>query len=180
LTTPVADWDPRLISTRADAVADGAGVVAAVSEYQPTLAVDTAAGRINQRQQLAIVVDVRGRDRDRERHASPVDDQVPLTGPAAAIHRASPSLRAPFFAGAILESTSSRAWSKAPARSNSNRNATSSRPHTPDRCHSSSRRQHVTPDTPNCAGTARHGNPENNTHKIPSKHRRSSTRNLPG
>jgi hypothetical protein len=180
LTAPVAGRDPRLVSTRADAVADSAGVVAAVSEYQPTLAVDTATGRVDERQQLAIVVDVRGRDRDRERHSSPVDDQVPLTGLAAAIHRASPSLRAPFFAGAILESTSSRASSNPPARSNSNRNETSSRPHTPDRCHSSSRRQHLTPDTPNWAGTARHGNPENNTHKIPSKHRRSSTRNLPG
>jgi hypothetical protein len=45
----------------------------------------------------------------------------------------------------MLESTSSRASSKAPARSSSSRNETSNRRHTPDRCHCSSRRHHVTP-----------------------------------
>ena len=103
----------------------------------------------------------------RQRQSLPVDDQMPLAGGAAAIHRAWPSLRAPFFAGAIEESTSSLASSTAPARSSSTRKETSSRVQTPACCQCLSLRQQVTPETPSSLGTARQGRPEKRTIENP-------------
>ncbi len=80
----------------------------------------------------------------------------------------------------MLASTINRARSRCPRRSNSSTNTASNRSQTPACCHSRNRRQHVTPETPSSAGTAFHGKPVHSTNKIPSKHRRSSRRNLPG
>ena len=71
----------------------------------------------------------------------------------ALINRARPRLGAPFFAWTWLESTTARDHSISPAARNRASSTSCSRSHTPACCHSSRRRQQVTPE-PNRARPA--------------------------
>jgi hypothetical protein len=162
----------------AELVAEPLDVVAAVG---PELARALAAGEqvIDERQQVALLVLVAGGQPDRQRRAGSVDDQVETAAwPAADRAR---DLPAPLLASTNDASTIARDHSIASAASRRCCNRSINPAHTPAFSHSSNRRQHVCPDgRPSSRGNARHGIPNRNTHKIPSKHARSSCRLRPG
>jgi hypothetical protein len=99
---------------------------------------------------------------------------VDLAGGPAAISGVLADSGAPLFAGTIVESISvADQLTRLPSASRRCNRFTNTG-HTPARCHSSKRRQHVFPDgLPGCCGNSRHGMPHLSTVKIPSRHARS-------
>ena len=88
---------------------------------------------------------------------------------------------APFFACTWLESTTARDHSIAPAARNRDSKTVCSCPHTPARCHSSKRRQQVTPDPkPSSRGRCVQAVPVYSTNRIPDNASRSERRFRPG
>jgi hypothetical protein len=100
---------------------------------------------VEQRLEHPAVVDVRRRQRDRERDALPVDEDVVLRSRLALVGRVRADDASPFFAAKLLESRAARVQSMRPAAAKRSSMTWWSRRHTPRRCHSRSRRQHGTP-----------------------------------
>ena len=137
--------------------------------------------RVEERDQLGDVVAVAARDREGERDPGRVDEEMLLGAGTASAHWARARFGAPFFACTWLESMTARDHSISPAARNRDSNSACSCSHTPARCHSSRRRQHVTPEPkPSSAGKCCHAIPVCNTNKIPCNASRSSKRLRPG
>ena len=100
----------------------------------------------NERKQLLDVVAVRAGQAPGKRYPAGIDEEMVLRPWTAPIDRARARLGAPFFARIWLESTTARDHSISPAARSLDRSSTCSRSQTPARCHSSSRRQQVTPE----------------------------------
>jgi hypothetical protein len=106
---------------------------------------------------------------------------VVLGAVSGSINRARARLGAPFFACTWLESATARDHSISPAARKRESSTACNCSHTPARCHSSRRRQHVTPEPkPSSTGRCVHAIPVCNTNKIPCNARRSSRRLRPG
>ena len=183
----LAARDHRLDAALADEAPVLVVVVSAIGEqrvWSPTRAAAAATHsrhRVEQWDQLGDVVAVAARDREGERDPGCVDEEMLLGAGTASVDRARARFGAPFFACTWLESTIARDHSISPAaRSRSSRSACSLS-QTPARCHSSSRRQHVTPEPkPSSGGRCCQAIPVCNTNKIPCNARRSSSRLRPG
>jgi hypothetical protein len=137
--------------------------------------------RVDQRQQLGEVVDVRaGQDRG-ERGAVGIGDDVVLGTGSRAIGRVWPSFWPAPTARIDDESTAAREksiWSAARSFASSN---SCKRSHTPAACQSRSRRQHVTPEPhPISAGRSRQRSPVLRTNKMPVSAARFETGWRPG
>ena len=179
--------DQRLDPTLAHEPSILVVVVAAISEHavgtspRPAGAAADCRYRVEQRDQLGDVVAVAARDRERERDPGRVDEEMLLGAGTASVDRARARFGAPFFACTWLESTIARDHSiSSAARSRSSRSACNLS-NTPARCHSSSRRQQVTPDPkPSSGGKCCHAIPVCSTNKIPCSASRSSSRLRPG
>lgn len=137
--------------------------------------------RVDQRQQLRDVVDVRaGQDRG-ERRAVGVGDDVVLGTGSRSIGRVLPSFWPAPTARIDDESTAAREksiWSAARSFASS---SSCRRSHTPAACQSRSRRQHVTPEPqPISAGRSRQRSPVLRTNKMPVSAARFETGRRPG
>jgi hypothetical protein len=110
-----------------------------------------------------------------QRNSAAVDHHHPLRALAAL---GFPDRGAPFFAGAKLPSAKHSSQRSLSASWSSARNARHSVSNVPSASQSRSRRQHVVA-LPYRHGTSLHGAPVQSTHKIPSKHLRSSARGRP-
>lgn len=137
--------------------------------------------RVDQRQQLRDVVDVRvGQDRGKRRAVGIGDDVVLRTG-SSAIGRVWPSFWPAPTARIDDESTAAREksiWSAARSFASS---SSCKRSHTPAACQSRSRRQHVTPEPqPISAGRSRQRSPVLRTNKMPVSAARFETGRRPG
>jgi hypothetical protein len=125
-------------------------------------------------------VDVCGRERYRERHASSVRNKVAFRTQFAAIRRVLADLFAPLLAGTLAESKDALSQSMRsafPRRSSSTRCSSS---HTPASCQSRRRRQQVLPlPQPSSLGSISQGMPLLRTKMMPAKAARSSTRGRP-
>jgi hypothetical protein len=136
---------------------------------------------IKQWDQLRDVVAVTAAQRPGERCSVRVDEEVVLGAVPAPVDRARARFGAPFFAWMWLPSMIARDHSISPAARKRVNSSACSRSHTPARCHSSSRRQHVYPDPyPSSCGKCIQGIPVCNTNKIPDSACRSGSRLRPG
>ena len=179
--------DHGLDAARADEAAVLVMVIAAIGEqdiWSSTRSSATATNRrhrVKQRDQLGDVVAVAARDREGERDPACVDEQVLLGAWTASVDRARARFGTPFFACTWLESTIARDHSISPAVRNRSSRSACSRSQTPARCHSSSRRQHVTPEPkPSSGGRCCQAIPVCSTNRIPCNASRSSKRLRPG
>ena len=110
-----------------------------------------------------------------------VDEEVVLGAVSGSINRARARRGAPFFACTWLPSATARDHSISPAARNRASSNACSRSHTPAFCHSSIRRQQVTPEPkPSSSGRCVHEIPVCNTNKIPCSACRSGSRLRPG
>jgi hypothetical protein len=145
---------------------------------------DLAAHRrhpLDERDQLSDVVAIAARDRPGERDSGRIDEEMLLRPVSGSINRARARLGAPFFACTWLESAIARDHSISPAARKRASSNSCSRFHTPARCHSSIRRQHVTPEPkPSSSGRCVHEIPVCSTNKIPCNACRSGNRFRPG
>jgi len=178
LAGAAAAHDVWLDPAAAQALAQMLGVIAAVGQERVgPVGVSGTQGRqrVDKREQVAALVFVCAAQAERERNTAGVTGEMQLGGRPAPVCRAFPDPGAPLFAGTIVASTSARSQPIASASPSRACSRSTSRSHTPARCHSSSRRQHVLPDgRPGSCGNARQGIPQRNTNRIPSKHARSS------
>ena len=101
---------------------------------------------VEQRQQLGDVVALAASQRDRERDASGVDEQVVLGARAGTIDRGWPRQEPPKRARTWLPSTAARDQSIAPAAFSFSSNLWCSASQTPAACQSRNRRHAVTPE----------------------------------
>ena len=125
------------------------------------------------------VMPVGAAQRDAERRAAGVRDEVAFRAGPAAIGRVRADFGAPFFAAKLALSRAARLQSSCPA-SFSRSSSTRCRPvQTPAACHSPSLRQHVLPQQPNSAGTSCHWMPVRSTNRIPASAERSGARGRP-
>src|SRR5690606_30799836 len=112
---------------------------------------------------------------DRERDALGVDHNMALRARFSFIRWIRPGLLAPLFAGTLAESSAARdqsMWSASPRRWS---NSWWSFCHTPARCQSRRRRQHVMPDPhPISCGRYSQGMPVRSTNRIPARTFRSA------
>ncbi|KGC40874.1 hypothetical protein DO66_2664 [Burkholderia pseudomallei] len=179
--------DHRLDTAIAQRTSMSLGVVSAIgvdhTRSVQRVAAQTANGRnrVDQRQQLRDVVDVRaGQDR-RERRAVGVGDDVVLGTGSRAIGRVWPSFWPAPTARIDDESTAAREksiWSAARSFASS---SSCKRSHTPATCQSRSRRQHVTPEPqPISASRSRQRSPVLRTNKMPVSAARFETGRRPG
>ena len=110
-----------------------------------------------------------------------VDEEVVLRAVSGSVNRARARLGAPFFACTWLASTTARDHSISPAARRRASSSSCSRSQTPAFCHSSSRRQQVTPEPkPSSGGRCVHEIPVCNTNRIPCNASRSGSRFRPG
>ena len=183
----LAASDHRLDAALADESTVLVVVIAAIGDH----AVGTTAGparspahrrhRRQQRDQLGDVVAVAARDRAGERDPGRVNEEVVLGAVPGSINRARARFGAPFFACTWLESATARDHSISPAARKRESKTACSCSQTPARCHSSRRRQHVTPEPkPSSGGKCVQAIPVCNTNKIPCNASRSSSRLRPG
>jgi hypothetical protein len=136
---------------------------------------------VEQRDQLGDVVAVPAGQAERERDPRRVDEEMVLRPVSAPVDRARARFGAPFFAWTWLPSTTARDHSISPAARSLARSSACSLSQTPAWCHSSSRRQQVTPDPyPSSWGRCIHAIPVCNTNKIPCSACRSGSRFRPG
>ena len=169
-----AAGDERFDAAFADEAAVLVVVVAAVADHGvgasawPAHQSRDRRNTVEQRDQLGDVVAVPAGQRERERGAFAVDEEVVLRPGSAPIDRARARFGAPFFAWMWLPSTTARSHSMSPAARSWVNNTWCSLSHTPACCHSSSLRQHVNPDPyPSSWGRCIHAIPVCNTNKIP-------------
>lgn len=133
---------------------------------------------VDERDQLGDVVAVD--EREGERDPALVDEEMVFGAQPSAVNRARARRATPFFACTWLESATARVHSICPAARNRSNNPPCSRSHTPARCHSSSRRQQVTPEPkPSSWGRCRQAIPVWSTNKIPDSVARSGWRLRP-
>ena len=127
-------------------------VVAAVSGYPVGTSArpaDLAADRrypLDERDQLGDVVAVAAGECPGKRDPGRVYEKVMLRAVSGSINRARARRGAPFFACTWLESATARDHSISPAARKRESSTACNRSYTPARCHSSRRRQHVTPE----------------------------------
>jgi hypothetical protein len=183
----LAARDHGLDPARADEAAVLVVVVAAVgaqgirSTARSATAATHCRDRVEQRDQLGDVVAVAARDREGERSSVRVDEEVLLGAGTASINRARARFGAPFFAWTCDESTTARDHSISPAARSRSNSSACNLSQTPARCHSSSRRQHVTPEPkPSSGGKCCQAIPVCRTNRIPCNASRSSSRLRPG
>jgi hypothetical protein len=162
-------------------------VVAAVGDHalgaasRPSAHTTNRRDGVQQRDQLGDVVAVAARDREGERDPGRVDEEMLLGAGTASVHRARARFGAPFFACTWLESITARDHSSSPAARNRASKTACNCSQTPARCHSSRRRQQVTPEPkPSSAGKCCQAIPVCKTNKIPCNASRSSKRFRPG
>jgi len=159
------------------------GAIAGDPVGPPARSADLAAHRrdaIDERNQLRAVVTVTAGERPRERDPAALDEEVMLGARPSAVNRARARRAAPLFACTWLESTTARVHSICPAARSRSSNNRCSRSHTPACCHSSSRRQQVTPEpNPSSCGKCRHAIPVWSTNRIPDSVCRSGWRLRP-
>jgi hypothetical protein len=126
------------------------------------------------------LVDVGGRDPQRQRDALPVDRHMPLAARLAAIGGIRAGLEPPLLAGTVAASTAARSQSiplRAPSPS---RMTWCNACQTPAWCHSRKRRQQVTPlPQPISCGSNSPGMPLRRTNRMPVSAARSGTRGRP-
>ena len=135
---------------------------------------------IHQRQQLGHVVTVRRGERERQREALRVGEQVVFRAATAAVRGIAARVGPPFSARSEALSTTARdqsIWSAPRSSASSLRRI---RSHTPARCQSRSRRQHVIPEQPISRGRYSHGMPVRSTNKMPLSATRFGTGLRPG
>jgi hypothetical protein len=145
-------------------------VVAAVGEEPlgsaPRSAAQSADGwyRVQQRDELGDVVAVSAGQRDGERGAVSVGDEVVLAAGTGPVDRRRSGVSPPLRALTCEASIAASSMSKRPAARSSVRRTSCSRGQTPASVQSRSRRQQVTPLQPVCsAGTSRQLTPLHNT-----------------
>jgi hypothetical protein len=160
------------------------GAVAGNSIRPPTRPADFAADRrdaVKERDQLRAVVAVAAGERPRERDPTALDEEVMLGAVSGSINRARARRGAPLFACTWLASTTARDHSISPAARKRASNSSCSRSQTPAFCHSSKRRQQVTPEPkPSSLGRCVHEIPVCSTNRIPCSASRSGSRLRPG
>ena len=118
------------------------------------------------------VVDIGPRDGHRQRHAVAVHHDVALRAQLAAIRRILAGLVAPPGAGTLALSSDARVQSMRPASCSRCRSARCRRLHTPARCQSRRRRQHVMPlPQPSSWGSISQGMPLFKTKMMPVRRR---------
>lgn len=162
-------------------------VVAAVGVHDRRALAGSAApptdgwDRLQQRDELRDVVAVAAGQRDRQRDAAAIDDQVVLGTWAGTVDQGRPDRLPPLSARTCEEATTAPSTSSTPPARSSASSTMCSRGHTPASVHSRSRRQQVTPEQPIIsAGTSRHVTPVRSTYTIPASAVRSSMRRRPG
>lgn len=179
--------DHRLDAAIAQGLAMPLGVVAAigVNHARPLNRVAAQAAnrrnRVDQRQQLRHIVDVRGSQDRGQRCAVGVGDDVVLGARSRAIR----GVRASFWPAPTArtddESTAAREKSIWSAARNLASNSSWRRSHTPTSCQSRSRRQQVAPEPkPSWVGRWFHRIPVLSTNRMPFNAARSGTGNRPG
>jgi hypothetical protein len=182
-TTPSDSIDDAPKSTRETATVVIVGFVGV--EFGRALARTASRRRrrahlVEQRHEHHRIVQVGRRQLDRERHAFFVNDQMVLATGASPIRRIRPNFAAPFFAGMLEASNAVRDQSMCPRLPRSSRSTWCSSSHTPARCQSRSRRQHVIPlPQPISCGSICQGIPVISTNRIPVSAARSSRRGRP-
>ena len=126
------------------------------------------------------VMNVRGRDRHRERDALGFDHNMALRALFAAIRRILPGLSAPFCAGTAEESSEARDQSIRSASPSLSSSTWCSLFHTPAWCHCLSLRQHVMPEPqPISGGRYSQGSPVESTNRMPRSTSRFGMRGRP-
>ena len=117
--------------------------------------------------------------RDRERDASRVGQQVVLGTCAGTVDRRRPRVEPPKSAPTWLPSITALDQSIRPAALSRRSSSRCSDAHAPARCHSCRRRCAVAGEQPSSRGRCRHAIPVKSTNTIAPKHTRSSTRGRP-
>jgi hypothetical protein len=136
---------------------------------------------VEERDQLGAVVAVAAGERPRERDPAALDEEVVLGAQSGSINRARARRGAPLFACTWLASTTARDHSISPAARKRASSSACSRSQTPAFCHSSKRRQQVTPEPkPSSAGRCVHEIPVCSTNRTPCSACRSGKRFRPG
>jgi hypothetical protein len=152
--------------------------------WPPTRSADATTNRrhaIDERDQLGDVVAIAARERPGERDPGRVDEEVVLGAVSGSINRARARRGALFFACTWLASATARDHSILLAVRKRASSSSCSRSQTPTCCHSSRRRQQVTPDPkPSSAGKCVHEIPVCSTNKTPCNACRSGSRFRPG
>ena len=135
---------------------------------------------VDEEEELGDVMIIRTRERDHQRDALGLREDVVLAAGAPAIRRVGARLEPPFSARTLELSITARDQSISPARWSSVSSARCILFHAPASCQSRSRRQHVTPDPqPISGGRYSHGIPVRKTKMIPLSAARSGTRGRP-
>jgi hypothetical protein len=120
-------------------------------------------------------------ERPGERDPGGIDEEVVLGAVSGSINRARARRGAPFFACTWLPSATARDHSISPVTRRRASSTSCSRSQTPAFCHSSIRRQQVTPEPkPSSSGRCGHEIPVCNSNKIPCNASRSGSRLRPG
>jgi hypothetical protein len=145
----------------------------------PTVRGPNAGHRIQRGRQHAAVVAIGAAQRDAERRALAVGDEVTLRARPTTVRRVRADLITPLLAGRLALSSAARCQSRAPASCRRSSSTRCSRPQTPAACHSPSRRQQVLPQQPSSVGTSCHWMPVRSTNKIPARAARSGARGRP-
>ena len=123
---------------------------------------------VEERDQLGDVVAVAACDREGEWDPARVDEEVVVGARDGLGRPRSGRLGAPLFGCTWLESAIARDHSSSPAAPKRASNSACSSAHTPARCHSSKRRQQVTPEPkPSSRGTCCRAIPVCSTNEIP-------------
>jgi hypothetical protein len=159
------------------------GVIRAVGKEAPGTELAVATGRrdaIDELGELGDIVAVCARERERQRRAPAIDDQVVLAAKARAVDRGGACLLAPPLARTCELSTTARDQSIWPASWSSSSSIWCRRFQTPASFHSCNRRQQVMPEPqPISWGRSSHGIPVFKTNRIPVSAARSGTRGRP-
>ncbi len=117
--------------------------------------------------------------RQAERRAARVDDEVALAARPTPVRRVGAGLFAPFLAGTDALSRAARLQSRAPASCSCSSNTRCSLAQTPAACQCRRRRQHVLPQQPRAAGTSFHCMPVRSTSRMPASAARSGVGGRP-
>ena len=135
--------------------------------------------RVQRGRQHHAVVAVGPAQRDAERRALGIGDDVAFRAWFAAVRRVGPDLRTPLFARRLALSRAARRQSKAPASCSRSSSTRCSPVQTPAACHSPSLRQHVLPQQPSSIGNSCHWMPVRNTNRMPASAARFDARGRP-
>jgi len=136
--------------------------------------------RVEQRFEFLGIVDIGGRQRDREGDTTSVHQEVALRSWLAPVGRIRSRRDAPLLAGTDAASMLARDQSIRPRLPSRSSRRWWRRSQTPAACQSRSRRQQVTPlPQPSSTGSASHGQPVRNTNKMPVSAWRSERRGRP-